>query len=982
MKRWMFGLMLLVALKGHSEVSDVWKTFSQDCKNGKTSVIPDYSWAGYKYGACAIPDVSSTIFDVTDYGAFPNDGKSDYDGIQRTIRAAEKNGSGIVFFPPGQFLVAEKKGIHDSIQISGSNIVLRGSGSGPGGTEIFQRNHYVPANPSDKWTTPSVFLFKPAADSIYPADQRGGSAVLAKIVMPAENGSFHIQVADSSRVKPGWTVALCMQNPAANDYYLQGLKPRDIFTEIINKGVSVSEKHTVVKVEGNTLFLEEPLHTDMDPAHGWSVRNYPTLEGWGVEDIHFSGNSPTPFVHHKDYIHDSGYQVVNMRQGKNCWIRRCRFSNLSHAFYASGCMSSSFLMNTVDGHQGHGSFNMNWGYGNLIGLCQDLTDKGTFHGCGISHEQVGGVIWRYESVGETRQTPRFGGPDFHAQFPYCSLWDCCAANLRDNGGSYTLQPNHLRDLTFWNFEQVGAKIYHDYWNMPKTEEDSKSKYYGKTKVVYPNYIGFNGVMSTFNEDHLGLVESYGAPVEPESLYEAQLALRLGAAPAWVADDKAEWKKIQAMHRLASSSKKPNVLTIILDDAGWKDVGFTGGELYTPTIDRLAGQGVRLNQFYTYSTCTPTRAAFFTGEAPSRSGIVYPIQSDDHYGIPAEKETLPEVFRANGYQTALIGKWHLGVQPELAPNAHGFDQHYGIRGGWADQFTRENPVTGYDWYRNDQFAAREEGHTTDLLTAEAVRYLNGVGVSPFFLCLSYTAPHVPIQVDPEWAAPYEGRFATKTRQGYAGMMAQLDDSIGQVIRTLEKKGLLENTLVVLFSDNGPSAPGKKWYIPEDFHKINFYGNDGVYGDVGPLRGWKASPYDGGIRTPAFIYWRGKLTASEMDEPVIVQDLYHTILSLVDLNDPSPGCNIFASKEPQTLYWRTPGNLAVRRGDWKLLVLNASPFGDDLNMELYNTAQDISESEDCSETHPEKCEELLGLMKSEFKKDAPPHVNEKLMEQEGK
>lgn len=435
-------------------------------------------------------------------------------------------------------------------------------------------------------------------------------------------------------------------------------------------------------------------------------------------------------------------------------------------------------------------------------------------------------------------------------------------------------------------------------------------------------------------------------------------------------------------KVYEKASKPNVLAIIIDDAGWQDVGYMGGDIATPEIDRLAGDAVRLKKFYAYSTCTPTRAAFFTGEAPSRSGIVYPIQHDDHYGIPAEKETLPEVFRKNGYTTALIGKWHLGSQPELAPNANGFDTHYGIRGGWTDQYTRENPKTGYAWWRNDQLAPREDGHTTDLLTAEALRYLNEAGDTPFFLCLSYTAPHVPIQVDPQWAAPYEGKYDTKTRVGYAGMMAQLDNAIGQVFQTLEKRGLLENTLVVFFSDNGPSAPGKKWYIPEDFFKINFYGNDGVYGDVGPLRGWKASPYEGGVRTPAFIYWKGRLSSGDWNKPVIVQDLYHTILGLAELESPFAGRNIFATPEPENFYWRTPKNLALRSGDWKLLVLNASPFETDLNMELYNIENDISEENNCAEIYPEKAQELLVKMQREFRRDAEPHVNRKLLEQEGK
>lgn len=540
MKKWVsIGWMCLGCMAAWAKPAESWSAFVTDQAAGTRSALPDYSWAGYQYGASGIPNVTWRVFDVTDFGAVPDDGRSDYAAIQRAIQAAERNGSGVVFFPAGRFRVAEKEGITKSIQITGPNIVLRGSGSGKGGTEIYQNHHYQALNPKKKWTTPPIFQFQ------YPKDQ--GGRTLTTIAQPAKNEAFRIEVADASMIQVGQTISLCMQNPAANAQYLQGLKPRDIFTEIINKGVSVSEKHTVQKIRGNTLILAEPLHADINPAHGWTVLDYPTVEGWGVEDLHFSGNCPVPFVHHKDAVHDSGFSGIIMRQGKNSWIRRCRFTDMSHAFYASGCMASSFLCNTVDGHQGHGNFNMNWGYGNLIGLSQDLSDKGTFHGCGISHEHVGGVIWRYESVGETKQSPRCGGPDFHAQFPYCSLWDVCTANLRNNGGSYTLQPNHLQDLTFWNFEQVGEKIYHDYWDMPKTAQDQKNKYYGKTKVVYPNYIGFHGVLSTFNEDHLGIVESYGTPVEPESLYESQLALRLGDAPPWVAAAKAEWGDVKKVH---------------------------------------------------------------------------------------------------------------------------------------------------------------------------------------------------------------------------------------------------------------------------------------------------------------------------------------------------------------------------------------------------------------------------------------------------
>ena len=418
--------------------------------------------------------------------------------------------------------------------------------------------------------------------------------------------------------------------------------------------------------------------------------------------------------------------------------------------------------------------------------------------------------------------------------------------------------------------------------------------------------------------------------------------------------------------------KPNVLTIIIDDAGYKDIGYHGGNIATPIIDQLASQAMRLRQFYTYSTCTPTRVALLTGRAPSRSGIVWPIRSDDNHGIPADVETLPEAFKNNGYKTAIIGKWHLGEQPDYQPLKHGFDYQYGLNGGWFDQFTRENPESGYDWVRNGETLPREEGSTTDLLTDDAIRYIeNDGGQEPFFMYLSYTAPHVPIQVEEKWAAPYEDRFDTRTRVGYAGMMSHLDYSIGRVVEALKKKGVLKNTIIVFLSDNGPSSPGKKWYIPEEKFTTNFYGNDGEYGAVGDLRGWKASPYEGGIKVPGFIYWPGKVEAQDWVKPVIVQDLYPTLLGLAGARL-SEGYKLEArdilnTDEPVKFYWRTFKDLALRSGDWKLILQNKTPFEDDLQVELFDLKVDPTESNNQIEINNQKYQELLEMLKEEFNKD---------------
>ncbi|WP_175623986.1 sulfatase-like hydrolase/transferase [Pseudocolwellia agarivorans] len=431
--------------------------------------------------------------------------------------------------------------------------------------------------------------------------------------------------------------------------------------------------------------------------------------------------------------------------------------------------------------------------------------------------------------------------------------------------------------------------------------------------------------------------------------------------------------------------KPNVIVIIADDAGFGDVGYNGSEINTPTLDDLANNAVRLDQFYTYATCTPSRAAFFTGQAPSKFGLLYPILKEDKIGLPKKRKILPAIFKENGYQTALIGKWHLGEAESFTPLDKGFDYHYGIRGGWIDYYTHHNPEHGHDWYRNNKQIKLPKVHATDLITQDAIRYLDDVNKDkPFFLTLSYNAPHVPIQVDAKWTKPYEKIISNKVRQGYAGMMTQLDDSVRQIINKLEKSGELNNTLIVFFSDNGPSAPGKKWYIEPEFHTINFYGNDGVYGATGGYRGWKAHPYDGSMRTPAFIYWPNKIAKRQLKTPIIIQDLYRSLATLVNLSglpivedgDGRDMSETFTTGiytgEPK-FYWRTAKHMALRLGEWKLVIHEKTPYAQNMTPELYNVAVDAGETRNLAANEPAKLAELLNVLQQEFDKDPEPYVN---------
>jgi hypothetical protein len=518
-----------------------WRDYVSAVQSGESLPLPDYSYAGYQYAEKGIPDIHGPLFNVVDFGAVANDEHSDRLPIHKAIKAAEDHGGGVVFFPPGRFLVNEKKGVAKGFEISSSNIVLRGSGCGEGGTEIFMKHHLMPKNPKQKWSVPAMFSFvhenrsgRSFTTSKFSVDQ--GEKPVAAIVSDARAGSKVLKVDDASRIKAGDVLAVRMQNTEANDLYLEDRCARDIWSDVLTKGVVICEKLEVESVHGNELHLVAPIHSAVEVHHGWSVYSYSVAEGWGVEDIHFRGNFQEEFVHHKDFIHDSGWNMVSMSRGKNCWIRRCRLSDMSVGFSFSGCLASSMLMNSVEGNRGHSSFVSKWGQNNLIGLSRDITNKGTYHGPGFSHQNAGGVVWRYRShVG--------GGPDFHAYCPHTSLWDQSRASAMENGGNYKMQPNHLGGLTFWNFERTDqGKALFDFWALPMSDMDQKKKYYGGVKIVNPNVIGYHGTPTVFQST--GLSESIGQAVEPESLYEAQLALRLGKLPDWVENSKLEWQSIQ------------------------------------------------------------------------------------------------------------------------------------------------------------------------------------------------------------------------------------------------------------------------------------------------------------------------------------------------------------------------------------------------------------------------------------------------------
>lgn len=542
MKRYFQRVTVLVACAAWSvlpapggEETAIWQQYVTGHASGRASPLPDYSYAGYAFGERAISDVAGPIFDVTGYGAAADDDASDREGIQAAIRAAEKRGGGVVFFPPGRFLLNEQPGLNRGIEIRGSGIVLRGSGAGKGGTTLFMREMLLPTDPGKLWTVPAIFYFTPLERELSSReiqDSKGQPHTM--LVDDASEGSRRIVVADASGFGVGDVVSVAHESTALNSVLLRGLSTRDLWERINTRGIACTEKHVIRGIEGNVLLFHAPVRMDLKAELGWKVLRYPVLENCGFEDLHVAGNFLEPYVHHKNAMHDSGFSGVVMEACFNSWIRRCRFTNLSMGPSLRGCLASSMLMNVTGGNPGHGCFNISFGTHNLLGLSRD--DTGYFHGPNVSHLAVGSVVWRFRA-----DTPR-GGPDFHATFPRTTLWDASACRSRDShGGNYKDLPNHLGGLTFWNFQHLGAAEQAvNFWDLLP---DSPKASYGPLTAVKPLIVGFHGSDTTFDERSLSGLHSLGLPVLPASLYEAQLKLRLGTLPDWVEAAKHEWAAV-------------------------------------------------------------------------------------------------------------------------------------------------------------------------------------------------------------------------------------------------------------------------------------------------------------------------------------------------------------------------------------------------------------------------------------------------------
>jgi arylsulfatase A-like enzyme len=386
-----------------------------------------------------------------------------------------------------------------------------------------------------------------------------------------------------------------------------------------------------------------------------------------------------------------------------------------------------------------------------------------------------------------------------------------------------------------------------------------------------------------------------------------------------------------------------------DDLGYGDLSCYGRQDYkTPNLDKLAFRGIKfINAYAAAPVCTPTRAAFMTGKYPARShvGLFEPLKitpADSLVGLAPQQKSVATYLKESGYQTMLIGKWHLGFQPQFSPMANGFENFFGFYAGAIDYVSHN--INGKPGLVENGETTHQEGYMTDLIAARAADYIKSHHSNPFFLSLQFNAPHWP------WQGPSDNPLAGDKKMGpalkeggskqtFANMMKSLDDAVGTVMKAIDDAKLTDNTVIIFTSDNG----GEK------------------FSNMDPYRGYKMDLTEGGIRVPAFISWPGVIpTNTTTHQLAITMDWTATILAIAGVNSTSDldGTNLLpvctGSQEPfeRTFYWRTfqvRSQHALRNGKWKYLKSKEGEF-------LFDLSADPGEQNNLKEKLPSTFQDL--------------------------
>jgi arylsulfatase A-like enzyme len=420
--------------------------------------------------------------------------------------------------------------------------------------------------------------------------------------------------------------------------------------------------------------------------------------------------------------------------------------------------------------------------------------------------------------------------------------------------------------------------------------------------------------------------------------------------------------------------QPNILIFMTDDQGYGDLSCMGStDFRTPHLDALAASGARFTNWYSNSpVCSPSRAALLTGRYPGHAGVRAILAGHrTATGLPPHVPSLATALRQAGYQTALFGKWHLGLQSGCRPGDHGFDEWFGFMAGCVDYYSHifywgmntgwpgMNPT--HDLWHNDRETWEYNGrYLTEVITEKTVDYVRQAAATkqPFFTYVAYNAPHYPMHAPQK----YMQRFAHLPwdRQIMAAMICAVDDGVGEILSELECQGIRENTLVFFMSDNGPSRESRNWL---DGRPDPYYG-----GTTGALKGHKFSLFEGGIRVPGILSWPSAIPAGQViDAPCAAMDIFPSVLRASG-NDPAAyqldGIDLLPllaagqALPERDLFWEMDAQTAIRRGPWKLVLNGQLVEGEPAQapVHLANLDEDCGERVNLSEQYPDLTAEL--------------------------
>lgn len=539
----------------HAQTTPAWQKF---VNNADDNVLLDFSYAGYHHGTELPVDekdenvlaqkLGYKVYNVRDYGAVPDDGKSDRKALEDIINKigrGKPNAKAIIYFPEGEYILHSKddnttnaetgKVTSNTLNLVMGHVIIKGAGRDK--TFLTMEDPMLPTNPEIMYSSPKMISIR--------HNGGGDNNILATVTGSAKKGDMSIEVDNASKINVGDWVKLTLLN---NDKKVieEELKPYKLqssMTTLINKGVHVVDRHQIKAIDGKRVIFEEPIMHAVNPAYGWDIKTYAHYEEVGVEDLTFKGKAKNNFHHHAGWQDDGAYKPLDFMRQVNSWVRRVDYVSISECMTFSECANCLFLDSEISGNRGHSSVRMQYSARGFIGKVWDHSngylndDKnfteykenlGQYHACGISKQSIGNVIWQCHWGDDSCF-------ESHATQPRASLFDqCCGGFMQFRmGGDKKELPNHMDDLTMWNFNCLATNpndpVPFNWWIYNEST--------GWYKTLPPTFVGFHGKNVSFKEKEMKLNENQGKEVLPGSLYEAQLTRRLGSTPQWLIDAK-------------------------------------------------------------------------------------------------------------------------------------------------------------------------------------------------------------------------------------------------------------------------------------------------------------------------------------------------------------------------------------------------------------------------------------------------------------